>query len=416
MTHHPREGTGAGQFSLSRRSLLSAAGLAGLGLALGACGSPAGSASVKGPIPLPRPYRPVTWPLTDANQAIPSGLAPEKNATVKLYSWVAYINQKVLDAFAKKYGCAVEVSTFNTADEAIAKLTSGNLDFDVFFPTVDLIGPLVETGLVQPLNHSYLPNIHQAWSEFTDPFYDQGWRYTVPYTIYTTGIAWRKDFIKDGPETMANPWAFPWQGKYRGKVALLDDAREGISLGLLKNGLLDLNTGDPNHLATATNSLLELDALVGLHVNNNDYSDIPSGTSWIHQAWSGDMVSANGYLPPGTNIDVVGYWFPRDGRGPIANDTMVVLSGGKNPVLAHHLLDYFMDLPNAIANMTFSGYMQPLTGMTAERLIAEGIIPPTLESTVVTEGDFATGLRELAIAPEVNASWQQAWLRVSGGV
>ena len=127
-------------------------------------------------------------------------------------------------------------------------------------------------------------------------------------------------------------------------------------------------------------------------------------------------MSANGYLPSGTNIDVVGYWFPRDGRGPIANDTMVVLSGGKNPVLAHHLLDYFMDLPNAIANMTFSGYMQPLTGMTAERLIAEGIIPPTLESTVVTEGDFATGLRELAIAPELNASWQQAWLRVSGGV
>ena len=47
---------------------------------------------------------------------------------------------------------------------------------------------LIEGKLVQPLNHSYIPNITQAWSDFTNPFYDQGWQYTVPYTIYTTGI------------------------------------------------------------------------------------------------------------------------------------------------------------------------------------------------------------------------------------
>ena len=36
---------------------------------------------------------------------------------------------------------------------------------------------------------------------------------------------------------MANPWAMPWQSKYKGKVAILDDYREGISLGLMKNGI-----------------------------------------------------------------------------------------------------------------------------------------------------------------------------------
>ena len=29
----------------------------------------------------------------------------------------------------------------------------------------------------------------------------------------------------------------PWQSKYKGKVAILDDYREGISLGLMKNGI-----------------------------------------------------------------------------------------------------------------------------------------------------------------------------------
>ena len=33
---------------------------------------------------------------------------------------------------------------------------------------------LMGTKLVQPLNHSYIPNISQAWPDFTNPFYDAG--------------------------------------------------------------------------------------------------------------------------------------------------------------------------------------------------------------------------------------------------
>ncbi len=41
---------------------------------------------------------------------------------------------------------------------------------------------------------------------------------------------------------MANAWTMPWQSKYRGRVAILDDYREGICLGLMKNGIFNLNT------------------------------------------------------------------------------------------------------------------------------------------------------------------------------
>ncbi len=61
--------------------------------------------------------------------------------------------------------------------------------------------------VVRPLNHTYIPNISQAWTRFLNPFYDQAWQYTVPYTIYTTGLAWRKDHVPEDPSTMANPWA-----------------------------------------------------------------------------------------------------------------------------------------------------------------------------------------------------------------
>ena len=61
---------------------------------------------------------------------------------------------------------------------------------------------LVYGKLIQPLNHSYIPNITQAWPDFANPFYDGKWQYSVPYTIYTTGIAWRKDHVNENPYTM----------------------------------------------------------------------------------------------------------------------------------------------------------------------------------------------------------------------
>src|SRR6266566_9722534 len=283
---HPREGWqghGAPR-KLTRRSFLGTAGgaLAALGVLgsvplLEACSSGlAGSGSV----PLARPDNPVKWPVFSGNQAIASNLAPEQDATLQLYTWVAYINQDVVNSFAKKFKCKVQITTFNTMNEALSKLRAG-LSYDLLVgATVDVLGQLIESKLVQPLNHSYIPNISQAWPDFTNPFYDQGWQYTVPYTIYTTGIAWRKDHVPENPYTMANPWAMPWQAKYKNRVAILDDARESVSLGLMKNGIFNLNTTNPSQINAAGKSLQDLAHLTNVHIDNNDYTLIPSGQIW----------------------------------------------------------------------------------------------------------------------------------------
>ena len=217
------------------------------------------------------------WPVFAGNTAIKSGLEPEQDATLQVYIWEAYINQDVVNGFAKKYKCKVQLTTFNTMNEALSKLRSG-LTFDVLVgATPDVLGQIVEGQLAQPLNHSYIPNISQAWPDYTNPFYDVGWQYTVPYTIYTTGITWRKDLVHENPYAMKNPWAMPWQAKYRGRVAILDDYREGICLGLMKNGIFDLNTTDYKQIALARQSLQDLSSLVNLRISQTDYSDVPAG-------------------------------------------------------------------------------------------------------------------------------------------
>ena len=421
---HPREGWSADgtppRQGLSRRSFLTQAAGAGLlagglGPLLAACGSNAPASSFAAPA-LPRPSTPVSWPIYTGNKPIASGLAPERGATLQLYNWVAYINDQCLKDFGKKYGCKVQVTTFNTMSEALAKLRTGQLNFDVFFPTVDVLGSLIQTKMIQPLNHSYIPNISQTWPDFTSPFYDGNWEYTVPYTIYTTGIAWRKDKVPENPYAMPNGYAMPWQAKYRGKVAILDDYRESISLGLMKNGLYDLNTTDPNQIARAKQSLLDLAQLVNVHIDNNDYSNVPSGQIWIHHAWSGDIAGASAYLPKGVPVDVLGYWFPSDGKGPVANDTMVIPKSARNPVLAHLFLNYMLDLPNVLENISFNGYMQPLTAVTPKRLVKEGLLPPNLMSTAVLPSYFGRGVSELQLPATADAVWNQAWLAVSNGV
>ena len=116
----------------------------------------------------------------------------------------------------------------------------------------------------------------------------------------------------------------------------------------MKNGIFNLNTTDYTQIGLARQSLQDLTGLVNLKIANTDYSDVPAGETWISSAWSGDMAAAPSYMPKGVNADVIGYWFPADGRGPVNNDTMAVLNGASNPVLAHLFLNYLLDLPNVL--------------------------------------------------------------------
>jgi spermidine/putrescine transport system substrate-binding protein len=157
---------------------------------------------------------------------------------------------------------------------------------------------------------------------------------------------------------------------------------------------------------------VDLAHLTNVHIDNNDYTNVPAGQIWIHHSWSGDMAPAASYMPKGVPVDVVGYWFPRDGRGPVGNDLIAILKGAQNPVLAHLFINYMLDLHNGLTNYEYTGYMQPLNGITPQRLVQEQLLPQSLMSTTVLPSDFRRGVMELQIPVTANALWEQAWQRV----
>src|SRR5437773_10974760 len=101
---------------------------------------------------------------------------------------------------------------------------------------------------------------------------------------------------------MSNPYEIYWDPKYKGKIHIFDDYRESIGMGLLKNGITDVNTEDPAKIAMAKVDLLKTNDLVNVKHGIQDWTLLPGGSAWIQMAWSGDLISAQYYLQMGTPV------------------------------------------------------------------------------------------------------------------
>ena len=378
----------------TRRQVLGSSARIGLALAAGlpllqACGDSGGSSGKK-------------------SKSIADGLKPEAGP-LRIFNYDSYVNPDLVSAFEAKYGVKVETTTFTTDDEAITKLASGAVDVDVHHSaSTATLFKLVDTGLIQPLNKSYLTNIGNVKASLQNPYYDKGAVYTVPYTVFSTGIGYRADRV-DG----AVSWDTLWNPQYKGVTSLLDDVREGLTAPMLRKGLTDVNTGDPAVIKQAGDDLGQLTNLMNIAVNIEGYHTIPEGATTVAHTWSGDMLNARGNLPEGTGPEVLAYWQPD--TAVISNDVMAVLSKAKNPVLAHLYLDFLLDKTNAQTNFEYVGYQPAIEGIGAQELIDAGLVPENLRSCVLSNDQISKGLRYLQLSTDVETRWNDAWSKFRAG-
>jgi spermidine/putrescine transport system substrate-binding protein len=183
-------------------------------------------------------------------------------------------------------------------------------------------------------------------------------------------------------------------------------------MGLLRNGVTDVNTEDPSKLDAASEALRELTDKVNLRFYTNEYQHLADGSMWLHQAWSGDIAAVGYYMPKGTSPSQVSYWWPEDGRGLIGNDTFAILKDAPHPVLAHLFLNHMLDLKEAFINFEYICYQQPLTGMTPEQIVEEELVPPNLNTTILREEQFRQGFVQGPLSAEALGLWESAWSEV----
>jgi spermidine/putrescine transport system substrate-binding protein len=409
------------QRGIGRRQFVVGAGLAALGgpAFLTACSDDSGGGGPAGPSPgatgglqLASPSNPVTWPITPGNQPIADGLSPEQGATLQVYNWADYVEPAVIAAFETTYRCKVNISTFDDMDEALAKVSSGTTPFDVWMGVgYDVIARLVTGSLIRPLNHSYIPNISNVWPSFTNPWYDQNWQYSVPFTVYTSGLGWRTDMMKTDPYQLRVHWDTLWDTRYRGLTAVWDDSRSTIEMCLLKEGIADVNSGRAEDLDRAGSQLMRLSRTTQPALTIEMYLDFPAGKYAQCTIWSGDIVNA---AAAADDPSVFRYWYGEDG-GMVDNDLLLLPKSGANPVLGHLFLNHMLDSRVAMQNFGFMGYQPPQVSVNPDTMVEQGLVPENLSSVVIREGDFRFGAPALELSPEVKAAWQNTWLAFKGG-
>ena len=416
-----------------RREFLRRAAAAGIALPsmaaiLAACGDSSssnvggGDGSSSGGLVLARPDAPVTLPITDDNPAIADGLQPEAGP-LRIYGYADYIWKKVRDKFADEFGVKIEYTVFDTPEEMVAKVQTNGADFDLIVSvTMENLGKLAFGKLLQPLNHSYLPNWDEnAWPEVKDPFFDQGSQYTVPYAVYSTGFGYRNDLITEDLGAMDNPYDILWDPKYSGQTHLLNGARDTLSAAQFRLGF-DVNTSDPDELAQVEATLLEGVDTMKWKFDHVDYNEL--GNFTIHQTWSGQLTYYQYYLPKDLPITAFTWvWPPTEPSGKpgiIATDLFAIPKGAKNPALAHEMINFLYEPGNALTNYSYEGFQPPILQYDPEQQIADGIVPENLANTLVTQEDFPLGtdptkVQELELEPALNQQYQQIYQQVTGG-
>jgi len=382
---------------------------------LSSCGGDDGATTGGGSptdYPLARPDSPVTLPIFDDNQPIADGLQPENADVLKVLNYKDYMAPGVMKDFQEKYGAEVQVTPYNNYDEMLNKLNQPGAAFDVVFPGPSYLSRLVYAKLLQPFNQTYLPNLKNVWEEYQDPWYDQGSQYTVPYTVYTTGIGYRADRVTDPSEG----YKMLWNPEYSGSTGVLDDSGEALSMAMLAWDITDdINTGDPALINAARDKLMELNDL-NVEVNITQWHTIAEGEVTVHQAWSGDMIAGQYYVVKPETPAVLGYWVPEErSQRVIGNDNIAIPKSSPSPVLAHTFLNYILDNDVSLKNFGWNGYQPPLTKLGPDFLVDQGYVPDNLMSAVVERDDFAEGIQFYETTIQIQNMWLQAFQEFKSG-
>ena len=252
-------------------------------------------------------------------------------------NWDGYMPKDMAEKFKAATGIELEIAVHATNEEIMGKVTaSGGEGFDVLFVSSPFAEALNNLGLVQPIDHSKVPNLANLYPEATQLKHDPGNVFSVPYTWGTTGLCYRTDLVKGTPESW-NDLLKPAE-ELKGKITMLSTDRWLMAAGFLANGM-SVNTTEQADLDKVRDQLIETKRQLLAFDDTTFYSKLVSGEASLVQAWDGWCNYGIAEKPE------IKYVIPKEGSD-LWVDAIVVTKASKNPEAAHKFIDFVLNAEN----------------------------------------------------------------------
>ena len=266
-----------------------------------------------------------------------SACARDTRPRLNVYNWSTYIDPAMLERFEREQGVRIRYGTYESNEEMLAKIMTGNSGWDVVFPTHSRLAPMDRNGLIAPLNHRLLSSLSNLDARFRNPAWDPQLRLAVPYMWNATGI-----ICNTAQTTRPDGWEGLWNPALRGRMTMLDDAEDVIGACLQKLGN-PFGSLDGNQLQQAKGAAIEQKKLLRAYLNAEVRDQLVSGDVLLAQLWSttaAQAIHANSSLA---------FVYPREGY-PLYCDCAAILRESTRYELAHHFLDFLLRPDVAAAN------------------------------------------------------------------
>lgn len=203
--------------------------------------------------------------------------------TLRLFCWSEYVPQAVIDKFTAETGIKVSVENYASNEELLAKLLAGGGEYDLIQPSEYTMQALIKDGQLLELDHAKIPNLKNLAPEFRNMPFDPGNKYSVPWMAGFVGIVYNSEVLPGPVVGFADVFT---EGN-KGRIVVLDDAREIVSWGLAASGIPVNDMSDEN-LAKVTPLLREWLSKVKVYDSDSPKTSLMNGDTDIGVVWSGE--------------------------------------------------------------------------------------------------------------------------------
>ena len=248
---------------------------------------------------------------------------------LNVYNWSSYIAPETVPAFERECGVRVRYATYESNEEMLAKVVTGNSGWDIVFPTHNRLAPMRANGLIAPLQHGLLPNLNHLDPRFRAPSWDPALSNGVPYMWNGTGIVYNRS-LSPPPAR----WADLWNPALKGRLTMLDDPEDMLG-ACLKKLSLGFSATAPADLRRAEREAIAQKPLLRAYINAEVRDQLVAGDVLAAQLWSTTAQQAIDSAPQ------LAFVYPAEGF-PFYCDCAVILRESRRAELAHRFLDYLL--------------------------------------------------------------------------